>query len=289
MLMDVWLEPLHRALQALLPFEWAQPEFMRNAFIAILFLSPASAMLGVHVTAFRMAFFSDAVSHSAFTGVALGFLLSVHPLAAMIVFALVVGISIIQIERRSNLAMDSIISVIMSLGVALGLAIVSYKKSFLRELQPYIFGDILTITSGELASLFAVTLFTVIYSVYSFNRLTLLGMHRHFAVNRYRSAELDKTIFSLLLALVVAVSIKIIGILLITSLIVIPAASVRLLAPDLRSSFWAGILCCTSLSLTGLILSYYMDTSTGALIIILLSAGFLAAYLFRMLRQAFYH
>jgi zinc transport system permease protein len=128
---------------------------------------------------------------------------------------------------------------------------------------------------------------TGFYSVYAFNRLTLLGLHRHFAVNRYRSAERDKVVFSLLLALVVAVSIKTIGILLITSLIVIPAATARLLARDLRSAFWIGIACCTVASLAGLIISYYADTSTGALIIILLSALFFGAYVVRMLRHGF--
>lgn len=283
--MDAWVDLLHRLMNVLLPFAWAQPEFMRNAFLAVLFIAPASAMLGVHVTAFRMAFFSDAVSHSAFTGVALGFLLAIHPLLAMILFALVVGMSIIHIERKSNLAMDSIISVIMSLGVAIGLAIVSYKKSFLRELQPYLFGDILTITPEELLVLALVLVGTALYSVYAFNRLTLLGLHRHFAINRYRSAERDKVLFSLLLALVVAVSIKTIGILLITSLIVIPAATARLLARDLRSAFWIGIACCTVASLAGLILSYYADSSTGALIIILLAGLFFGAYLLRALRQ----
>jgi zinc transport system permease protein len=283
--MDAWVDLLHRLMNVLLPFAWAQPEFMRNAFLAVLFIAPASAMLGVHVTAFRMAFFSDAVSHSAFTGVALGFLLAIHPLLAMILFALVVGLSIIHIERKSNLAMDSIISVIMSLGVAVGLAIVSYKKSFLRELQPYLFGDILTITPDELLVLALVLVGTALYSVYAFNRLTLLGLHRHFAINRYRSAERDKVLFSLLLALVVAVSIKTIGILLITSLIVIPAATARLLARDLRSAFWIGIACCTVASLAGLILSYYADSSTGALIIILLAGLFFGAYLLRALRQ----
>jgi zinc transport system permease protein len=175
----------------------------------------------------------------------------------------------------------------MSLGIAVGLAIVSYKKSFLRELQPYLFGDILTITPDELLLLLLVLVGTGFYSVYAFNRLTLLGLHRHFAVNRYRSAERDKVVFSLLLALVVAVSIKTIGILLITSLIVIPAATARLLARDLRSAFWIGIACCTVASLAGLIISYYADTSTGALIIILLSALFFGAYVVRMLRQGF--
>jgi zinc transport system permease protein len=284
--MDTWVDPLHRFMEILLPFAWAQPEFMRYALLAVLMIAPASAMLGVHVTAFRMAFFSDAVSHSAFTGIALGFLLAISPLLAMVIFALAVGIIIIYLERKSNLAMDSIISVIMSLGVAVGLAIVSYKKSFFRELQAYLFGDILTITAEELMLLLLILIVTGIYSLYSFNRLVLLGLHRHFAINRYPSADRDKVFFSLLLALVVAVSIKTIGMLLITSLIVIPAATARLLAATQRSAFWIGIVCATASCVAGLIISYYADTSTGALIIILLSAIFIGAYVIRIFRQA---
>jgi zinc transport system permease protein len=284
--MNAWAYFMDQFLGLLLPFAWAQPEFMRYAFLAVLLIAPASAMLGVHVTAFRMAFFSDAVSHSAFTGIALGFLMAISPVLAMVIFALMVGTIIIHLERKSNLAMDSIISVIMSLGVAVGLAIVSYKKSFFRELQAYLFGDILTITAEELMVLLLIFIVTGIYSFYAFNRLVLLGLHRQFAINRYPSADRDKVIFSLLLALVVAVSIKTIGMLLITSLIVIPAATARLLATTQRSAFWIGIICASASSVAGLIISYYADTSTGALIIILLSAIFMGAYAIRIFRQS---
>jgi zinc transport system permease protein len=282
--MDQIFTILYRLFDILLPFEWAKPMFMRHAFLALLVVSPLSAMLGVHVTSFRMAFFSDAIAHSAFTGIALGFLFSVNPILSMTIFALLIALTIIKIERASQLAMDSIISVIMSSSIAIGLAIVSYQKSFLRHFQQYLFGDILTVTRMEVIVLLVVLLAATVFIALSFNRLTLLALNPYVGINRYRRVEMDKIVFSFLVAIVVAVSIKMIGMLLITSMLVIPSAAARLIAQNIRQTFWYAVVFSFFASLAGLIVSYYADLSTGATIIILLSVIFLGSYVVKIVK-----
>ena len=262
----------------LLPFAWLQPEFMRLALLALLLVAPLAAMLGVHVTSFQMAFFSDAIAHSAFTGLALGFLLSINPVLSITLFALLMALAMIKIEQSSRLAMDNIISVMMSSSIAVGLAIVSYRKTFLRDFQQYLFGDILTVTKTELGLLALVFVLVTLFIAFSFNRLTLLALNPHLGINRYQRVALEKTIFSLLVAVIVAVSIKMIGMLLITSMLVIPAVAARLIARNIRQTFWYALGFAVAAAVAGLMISYYADMSTGATIILLLAGFFFCAY-----------
>ena len=262
----------------LLPFAWLQPEFMRLALLALLLVAPLAAMLGVHVTSFQMAFFSDAIAHSAFTGLALGFLLSINPVLSITLFALLMALAMIKIEQSSRLAMDNIISVMMSSSIAVGLAIVSYRKTFLRDFQQYLFGDILTVTKAELGLLALVFVLVTLFIALSFNRLTLLALNPHLGINRYQRVALEKTIFSLLVAVIVAVSIKMIGMLLITSMLVIPAVAARLIARNIRQTFWYALGFAVAAAVAGLMISYYADMSTGATIILLLAGFFFCAY-----------
>ena len=262
----------------LLPFAWLQPEFMRLALLALLLVAPLAAMLGVHVTSFQMAFFSDAIAHSAFTGLALGFLLSINPVLSITLFALLMALAMIKIEQSSRLAMDNIISVMMSSSIAVGLAIVSYRKTFLRDFQQYLFGDILTVTKTELGLLALVFVLVTLFIALSFNRLTLLALNPHLGINRYQRVALEKTIFSLLVAVIVAVSIKMIGMLLITSMLVIPAVAARLIARNIRQTFWYALGFAVAAAVAGLMISYYADMSTGATIILLLAGFFFCAY-----------
>ncbi|MBI4976611.1 MAG: metal ABC transporter permease [Spirochaetes bacterium] len=276
-MIDVVFAFLYRLID-IVPFAWLQPEFMKNALVAVLLVAPVTALIGVHLTAFRMAFFADAVSHSAFTGVALGFLFAVQPVLSMAVFAVIIAIVVVRVERTSSLAPDSVISVIMSAAIAVGLAIASYRKTFMRDLSQYLFGDILTVTHTDILLLMAAAVVVAVFFVVTFNRLTLLSLNEHIAVKRFPRVAWTKLAFSLLTAVMVALSIKIIGMLLITSMLIIPAASARLIARNMRDTVWVSVIASVVASVTGLVASYYLDISTGPAIIILLSVFFAVSY-----------
>ena len=144
-----------------LPFEWAQQTFMVRALIECMLLAPACAVMGVKVVNFRMAFFSDAISHSAFAGVAIGLLLNdfftrpgsdpFFPRLSLIGFGLLVGLGIAMVRRRTTLSNDTVIGVFFSAVVALGIAIVTSSGSRTADFQRYLYGDILALDAMDLA------------------------------------------------------------------------------------------------------------------------------------------
>jgi len=266
---------LYSAMDRLLPLAFAEPTFMKRALLAVIFLAPAAAAVGVPLVQFRMAFFSDAIGHSAFTGVALGVLLGIHPLLTMVAFGLFVAYAIALVKGRTGLSQDTVIGVFFSTVVALGIAIISARKGLTRNLQAYLYGDLLAISGAEVLWMGALFLGVVVYLGLTFNRILLLGVEEGFARSLGVPGRALGISFALVVALVVTTAIRAVGILLVTALLVIPAASARNVARGAASAFWISIALSLVSGLSGLAASYYLDTATGATIV-LLSAAFFA-------------
>jgi len=262
------LSPLYAFLAHLLPFAWAQPLFMQRALLATLLLTPMCAGMGVLVVSHRMAFFSDAISHSAFTGIALGLLLGIDPRLSLVLFGLLVGLAITRMKRSSPLSTDTVISVFFSAAVALGVVLISARKGLTRNLQSFLYGDILAISDGELALYLALFVFVALFLAWAYNRLMLIALSERFAATRGIPNAAYEYTFALLLALVVTVSIRAVGLLLVTALLVVPAATARNLAKSAGGLFWFAILASLISGIGGLIASFYWDSATGATIIL---------------------
>ena len=209
---------LYDLLQTLLPFEIMQMRFMQQALLGLLLLAPMVALMGVQVVNFRMAFFADAISHSAFTGVALGLIFSVSPLWAMPIFALLVGLAIVAGQRRSNLPGDTVIGVFFSGIVAFGLAVVSRDKNVARDIQRFLYGDILGIGETDLWLMLALLVVLVSFQIYGYNRMLYIGVNPLLAkVHRVRVAAYQY-LYAALLSLVVILSVRAVGVLLVTAM-----------------------------------------------------------------------
>lgn len=263
-----------------LPFEWAQQSFMVRALIECILLTPICAAMGVKVVNFRMAFFSDAISHSAFAGVAIGFLLNelfsrwhgaFDPRISLIVFGLVVGLGIAMVRRRTSLSNDTVIGVFFSTVVALGIAIVTSSGSRTTNFQSYLYGDILTLDAADLALTAALAAVVILFAIIGFNSMTLVGLNAELAHSRGIRVRLYEYWFCALLSLVVTVSIRTAGILLVTALLVVPAAAARNVARDaggmLRWSIIIGLVSGISGTLASYS-SYLNQMSTGATIVL---------------------
>jgi zinc transport system permease protein len=276
--MDTLFSPTSPLLQALAPFEWAQFAFIWRAMLAMLVIAPLCAVLGVHVVNFRMAFFSDAISHSTFTGVALGVLLGIQPLYTLIGFGIVAGLSINLIKSRSELSSDTVISVILSASVALGITLL-YAQKETRNLEGYLYGAILAISDGELLILYLLGAFVFAALALFFNQLILLSLNRDLAASRGIRIQSLEYGFALILALVVTFSIRAVGLFLVTAMLVVPAATARNLARNLASLFWTTIFCAWLAGFSGVILSFYLDSPAGATTILISCILFLLSWL----------
>ncbi len=272
--MNAILDSLFSAIGHLLPFGFAEPLFMKRAILAMLFIAPAAAAVGVPLVHFRMAFFSDAIGHSAFTGVAIGVLLGVHPLLTMVAFGLFVAWAITLVKGRTELSPDTVIGVFFSTVIALGVAIISAQKGLTRNLQSYLYGDLLAISEEELLWMGTLLLSVGAYLFFAFNKIMLLGVHEGFAKSMGVPVRALEISFALVVALVVTTAIRAVGILLVTALLVVPAAAARNVAHGAVSAFWTAVAVAMVSGLAGIATSYYLDTATGATVVLFAAAIF---------------
>jgi zinc transport system permease protein len=255
-------------LIGLLPFEWARYVFMQNALLAVLLVSLLFGMLGSMVINRQMAFFSDAVGHAALTGIAIGAVLGLgDPLWSMIGFALLLTLGITFLRRRSNVPADTVIGLLMSFAVALGVVILSRRGGFARYTQ-YLIGDVLSITPAGIAGLLLLLIVALLFWLLFYNRMLLLSMNSSLARSRKIPVFLLETAFSMLVALVVTVSIQWVGLLVINSLLILPAAASRNVSDNVSRYLLLSAAISLIAGVAGLIASYYWSTATGATIVI---------------------
>ena len=247
-----------------LPLDCLQMRFMQQAMLGLLLLAPMASVLGVEVISFRMAFFSDAIGHSAFAGVALGLILAINPRISMPIFGVLVGLGIMAVRRRSNLSGDTVIGIVFSAVVAFGLAVVSRAPGVGRDMQRFLYGDILTITEGETGFLL------LLFQVVGYNRLLYIALNPVMARVHGVRVALWQYVFAALLALVVMFSVWAVGVLLVTALLIVPAATARNLATTAGGMFWWALVVGLSSAFVGLVLSAqeWMSTASGATVIL---------------------
>lgn len=268
-----------------LPFAWVEPTFMKNAFLAVLVAAPLFGGLGSFVVSNNMAFYSDAIGHSALTGIALGIILGIkNPILSMVVFSLLLGCAIITVKTKGKTSADTIIGVFSSAAVALGLVLLSATGNFAKY-QKYLVGDILSIQPSEIALLLVVALLVIIIWTLFYNKMLLTNMHRTFAKSRGVSVFFIEQLFALTTALIVAVSIHWTGLLVINSLLVLPAAAARLVTRSSRSYVLTSVLISLLSSVIGLIISYYWDSVSGATIVLVNTVAFVVCLTLGSLRK----
>lgn len=267
-----------------LPFSFLQYDFMKNAFLAVLLLAPLFALLGTMAVNNNMAFFSDALGHSALTGIGIGTLLGLkEPLLCMIVFGILLSIAITKVKGADMLSSDSIISVFSSTAMALGIVILSQSGGFAKY-SYYLIGDILTITPKDLALIVITLLVCYIVWILLYNDLLLVSINPSFAVSRGVNAAFTENVFVILVAVTVMVSIRWLGILTINSLLILPAAATRNISENAKTYHCMTTVIGLFSSVVGLVISYEWGTSAGASIVLVAAAVFFVTLLKRLRR-----
>ena len=275
------LSLLYNIIETLLPFQWVQSDFMKNALIAVLLVTPLFGMLGTMVVNQNMAFFSDSIGHSVFTGIAVGTLIGiVNPIFSATVFSILFAVLITLIKNKSRASTDTIIGVFSSIAIALGIVLMSLGGGF-QKYSSYLIGDLLSISRAELLTLFVVFVLIVVIWIFLYNRLLLLSINRSLARSRGVAILPVEIIFTSIIAVIVTISIQWVGLLIINSLLVLPAASARNLARNIRQYTLYAIGIALFSGISGLIVSYYINTATGATIILISGILFFISFLFK--------
>jgi len=265
-----------------LPFEMLHWDFMKNALLAVLLLAPLFGLMSTMIVTGRMSFFSDALGHSAFTGIAIGCICGVAaPTWIAVLFSVVFALLFSFVRSRSNHAADTLIGVFSSTAVALGIFIATLGGSSFTKDNRYLIGDILSVTPAQIGILFlvlaAVTVFWVLFS----NRLTLVSIHPQLASSRGIKTWQLQALFTVAIAVVVTLAISWVGLLILNSLLVLPGASARNISRNLRQYHSFSVLLALIAGIGGLCVSYFLGTSAGAAISLILALCFAISFCFR--------
>lgn len=273
------------AICELLPLEMLRWDFMKNALLALLLMAPLFGLLSTMIVTGRMSFFSDALGHSAFTGIAIGAICGMAaPIWAAVCFSVFFALLFSFVRSRSNQAADTLIGVFSSSAVALGIFIATMGGGSFTKYNKYLIGDILSVTPGEIGmlalTLAGVILFWVVYA----NRLTLTAIHPQLASSRGIPVGLSQTFFVVVIAVVVTLSISSVGLLILNSLLVLPAAASRNISRNLKQYSGFSVLFALLAGIGGLTVSYFTECSTGAAISLILALIFALTFCLRKRR-----
>lgn len=264
-----------------LPFEFLDYDFMKYALLAVLIITPLFGILGTLIVNHRMAFFSDALGHSAFTGMAIGVLFGIgNTNFSMMLFAVVFALLLNYIRHKNIVSSDTVISVFSSLSVAVGLAILSRNGNF-SKYSALLVGDILSITAEEIGSLFVILIVTLVFWCAAYNGLHSIGINRSLAKSKGIPVTFLDNAFVVLVALIVMLSIRWVGILIINALLILPAAAARNIASNNREYHLFSVIISVFSGVLGLILSYYLNVAAGPMLVLVASIIFFLTFMAR--------
>lgn len=265
-----------------LPFEMLQWDFMKNALLALLFMAPLFGILSTMIVSGHMSFFSDALGHSAFTGIAIGCICGLAaPIWAAVGFSVVFALLFSWVRNRSNQAADTLIGVFSSAAVAFGIFVATLGGGSFTKYNRYLIGDVLSVSPAEIGMLAVVLLLVLVFWYFFANKLTLSSIHPQLASSRGIRVGLAQTLFTVAIAVVVTLSISAMGLLILNSLLVLPAAASRNIAKNMKGYTVNAILIALVCGIGGLVISYYLGASSGASISLLLTLVFTVTFCLR--------
>lgn len=275
--MNIWY-----AICDILPIEMLHWGFMKNALLAILIMAPLFGLLSTMVVTGRMSFFSDALGHSAFTGIAIGCICGISaPVWAAVIFSILFALLFSFVRSRSNHAADTLIGVFSSTAVALGIFIATLGGDSFTKYNQYLIGDILSVTPQQIGILAIVLALMVIFWIFYSNRLMLTAIHPQLASSRGISVGFAQTAFTVSIAVVVTLCLSSVGLLILNSLLILPAAASRNVAKNLKQYHLLSVLFALIAGIGGLTISYYLGSSAGAAICLVLALIFAVSFCFR--------
>ncbi len=248
--------------------------FMRQALLAVLLIMPLFSILGTMIVNNGMSFFSDALGHSALTGVGIGVILGMTDFQLpMIVFAVLFALAMNQIRHSRIGSTDTVIGVFSSCGVALGLVLLSRGGSF-QNYQSLLIGDILNITADQLWALGAALAAVAVLWMLCFNRFLAVSISPALSKSHGIAVKVYDNLFVVVVAIVVMLAIRLVGLLIINAMLILPAAAARNVARSMRSYHVLSMIFGVFAGVLGLLLSFYNAVATGPMIVLCAAAVF---------------
>ena len=270
------------AICDLLPIELLQWDFMKNALLAIIIMCPLFGLVSTMIVTGKMSFFSDALGHSAFTGIAIGCICGIgNPTWVAVVFSVVFALLFSFVRSRSSQTADTLIGVFSSTAVALGIFIATFGGGSFTKYNTYLIGDILSVTPGQIGMLAIILVSVILFWVIFNNKMVLTSIYPQLASSRGISTALMQTVFTTVIAVIVTLAISWVGLLILNSLLVLPGAASRNVSKNLKQYHLFSVIFALTAGIAGLVVSYFLGTSAGASICLVLAFEFIITFCLR--------
>jgi len=253
--------------------------FMQRAIITGIVVSILTGIISVFVVLRRVAFVGSGISHAAFGGVAIGFFAGINPMITAMIYSILVAFGIERISSKGRVAEDTAIGVFFSSSMALGIVLISLSKTYNVDLFGYLFGSILAISEKEMWLTIAAALLILVTLMAIMKELLLTTFNEELAIVGGIPTRLIKSIFLISMAVAIVMSIKVVGIILVSALLVIPGAVAQLISRSFYPMIFISCSIAFFSTIAGLYLSYQFDLSSGGTIVLILTGLFFAAFL----------
>ena len=241
--------------------------FFRNAFLAALVASITCGIIGTYIVSRRIVFISGGITHASFGGIGMGYYFGFDPILGAIVFGIISALGIEFFTKRADLREDSAIAMLWSLGMALGVIFIFLTPGYAPNLMSYLFGNILTVSKGDLIYLFILAIFVICFFLIFYRMIIFVSFDEEFALTNNAPVRLFNALLISLVALTIVLNIRVVGIILVMSLLTIPQAIANLFTKRFDVMIFYSILFGFLGSITGLTISYIYDIPSGAAII----------------------
>jgi zinc transport system permease protein len=256
-----------------------QYEFMIRAFIAGILIAILTSSLSIFVVVKRYAMLSDTLAHISLLGVAIGFLFHVSTITMAILISCIAAVLIEYVKSYKKLYSDSILSIFLTGALAISIIIVSLSNRFTNSLFDYLFGSIVAVSNEDIIVIILFFVLSIIFISLYYQQLLLISFNEELAISSGIKVKLINMIFTALIGAMVAISIKIIGSLLIGALMIIPVISAICLKQSFIKTWILSTIFGTFSVVVGLIISFYVSIPSGATIVIVLLFFFLITLL----------
>jgi zinc transport system permease protein len=250
-------------------------DFLLNAFLAALLSSITCGIIGVYIVTRRIVFISGGITHASFGGIGLAYYLGFNPIAGAAGFSVLAALAVEYMTRRLKIRNDSVIAIIWSLGMALGIMLIYLTPGYAPNLLSYLFGNILTVTRAELYFMLILSLIIVVIFVLFYRLILFISFDEEFAKIQNKPSAYISYFMIALVALTIVLNIRIVGIILVLSLLTIPQNIALIFTKKYNTLLLLSIVFALLGTTGGLVSSYYLDIPSGAGIILLLSIMFI--------------
>lgn len=260
--------------------ELLEYSFFRNALIGVVLISICSAMIGTYIMSRRMVFLTGGITHACFGGLGLGYWLGFNPIACAAGFAVAGALGVDWLHRR-NVRNDSAIAVVWAVGMALGTLFVFLTQGYVPELNAFLFGNVLTITPTDLYIFAGYTLLLLIFYCCMYRYIVAVSFDESFAMTRRLPAKFINISMIIFTSLAIVLTIKLIGIMLLMSLMTLPQITVELFSSRYKHLVYLSGVLSLIACVSGLVISYYISVPASASIVLVQIAFYIIGRLIR--------